>query len=306
MEMAFAHNLQRFWDALRHPSKVARFARREFREAFLWNSYYAALRDPKAKGGVPSDPAIFDEIRRKLKESSLCLRDLRADIAGFNRYLNDAQYCRFPKYYVGGSAPLFLEKALEHYLAASLLGLDRQDVFIDVAAGDSPAAQIYQELYGCTVYRQDLSFPRGVRGSVIGGDAASLPFETGFVTKMALHCSFEHFEGDSDFRFIREAGRVLRRGGRLCILPLYLYKEYAIQTDPMTMPKGGIDFADDAVLYVAKGYRNRHGRFYSVPKLVSRITNNLQDLKLTLYVVQNEKEVDPSCYVKFIALFEKN
>ena len=126
-----------------------------------------------------------------------------------------------------------------------------------------------------------------------------------FATKMALHCSFEHFEQDADIRFIKEASRVLTKGGKLCILPLYLFEKYIILTDPSMLPKGNMPFESDAILYCAKGFGNRHGRFYDVSHFIARVVNNLNDLKLTIYVVQNEKEVDPSCYVKFIALFEK-
>ncbi len=132
-----------------------------------------------------------------------------------------------------------------------------------------------------------------------------MPLPAGFASKMGLHCSFEHFEGESDIKFIADAHRLLRERGRCCIVPLYLLTEYAIQTDPTCLPRGAIGFEPDAVLYCAKGYRNRHGRFYSVAKLASRIRNNLRDLSLTIHAIQNEKEVDPSCYVKFVALLEK-
>jgi len=56
----------------------------------------------------------------------------------------------------------------------------------------------------------------------------------------------------------------------------------------------------DAIMYCKKGYQNRHGRFYDIPHFVERVVKNLGDLKLTVYTVQNEKEVDPSCYIKFI------
>jgi ubiquinone/menaquinone biosynthesis C-methylase UbiE len=155
------------------------------------------------------------------------------------------------------------------------------------------------------VFRQDLRFNKGLNGNVIGGDASNMPIEDGFATKMALHCSFEHFEHNADIAFIKEATRVLRKGGKLCIIPLYMFNKYAIQTDPAVLPFRGIPFDKDAVLYCAKGWAERHGRFYDVAHFVSRIVKNMQELNLTIFVVQNEKKVDSSCYVKFIALFEK-
>jgi hypothetical protein len=74
------------------------------------------------------------------------------------------------------------------------------------------------------VYRQDLSFPEGIVGNVIGGDTADMPVRDAFANKMALHCSFEHFENGSDIGFIREASRVLRNPGKLIIVPLYLFQ----------------------------------------------------------------------------------
>jgi SAM-dependent methyltransferase len=177
-------------------------------------------------------------------------------------------------------------------------------VYIDVASSNSPSAEIYHKLYGCKTYRQDLIFQRGICGNTIGGDACNMPIKDGFATKMALHCSFEHFEQDSDIRFIKEASRILQKGGKLCIVPLYLSDDHIILINPTNLPRGGLQFDSDAKLYCVKGWAPRHVRYYDVPHLITRIIENT-DLEPTVYVVQNEKEADTSCYVKFIAVFEK-
>ena len=292
-------------EAIKSPHKVYKFAIWKMKEVLLWDYYYAALREPKVKSAVPHDPLIQNEIMKKLKESGLKIIDFEINVTDYKRYIDNVEYHKFPSYYGGGKASNFAEKSLEHYLAAKMLNLCKDDVYIDIANANSPTPEIYHKLYGCEVYRQDLVFPEGVHGNVIGGDAGNMSVEDGYATKMALHCSFEHFEQDNDIGFIKEASRVLRKGGKLCILPLYLFNKYAIQTDPAVLPKGRILFESDAVVYCAKGWGNRHGRFYDVPHFIARIRNNLNGLKLTIYVVQNEKEVDPSCYVKFILLLEK-
>jgi len=68
---------------------------------------------------------------------------------------------------------------------------------------------------------------------------------------------------------------------------------------------GVIPFEDDAVLYCAKGWRNRHGRFYDIPHLIKRVADNLNNMSLIIYTVKNEKKIDPSCYIRFAALLEK-
>lgn len=291
--------------ALTYPDAAHDFVLRKVKEALFWDRCYAAIREPKVKSAVPFDNlCVHAEIIKKLR-SNFSVIDFIIDLADYKKYINSANYSKYRAYFTGSRAKFLTEKCLEHYLAAKLLKLSTGDVYIDVASGDSPAPEIYQRLFGCRVYRQDLMFHGGINGNVIGGNACNMPVEDGFATKMALHCSFEHFEGHSDMKFIIETGRVLRKGGRLCILPLYLFDKYAIQTNPAALPKSGVTFEADAVLYCVKSWGCRYGRFYDVPHFLSRIVNNLDHLELTIYVIQNEKEVDPSCYVKFIALFKK-
>ena len=64
-------------------------------------------------------------------------------------------------------------------------------------------------------------------------------------------------------------------------------------------------FERDAIVYCVPGFRNRFGRHYDVSHLHQRICRNLGNLKLTLYAVENAGEVDPSCYVRFMAVLEK-
>jgi hypothetical protein len=292
--------------AVTHPNKALKFAVAKFKGTVLWGHYYQSVPGIKMQAWVPfNDHEIQQEIIQELASGGYDIRPYRIDIGDFRRYLEQASYKHFPGYYHGGRGGLFLEKCLEHYLATKFLDLSKDDIYIDVANAGSPVPEIYHELFGCAVYRQDLSFPQGISNNVIGGDAAEMPVPDGFASKMALHCSFEHFERGSDVGFIREASRVLRTAGRLLIAPLYLFNEYAFQTDPIVLPRGCNLFDPQAVVYCARGYGNRHGRFYNVPQFTSRIRNNLGPLRLTIHVVQNEKEVDPRCYVKFVALLEK-
>jgi hypothetical protein len=224
------------------------------------------------------------------------------DVADYRAYFDEAAYKeKYPNYY-DFNLP---EKSLEHYITARLLDLNPNDIYIDVASEGSPVPEIYNRLFGCTTYRQDLAYPEGLNGNAIGGDAAAMPIPDGFASKIALHCSFEHFEGESDIGFIREAGRVLRSGGSVCIVPLYLFDEYVIQTDPNVSVPEKVQFEDDAIVYCDPSWGNRHGRFYDPAHLMNRVHNHLNDLTLTVYRIANAKEVDQSCYVEFAALITK-
>ena len=302
------NNILKAKKALKDPNLLRKFLNLKFKEYFLWNSYYDNLRDPKLKCNIKNDPAMKERqiqnlIADELKRNNFHLIDYQIDVSDYRLYLKNAQYDLF-QYYFGGKAANFPEKSLEHYLAAKLLCLNNNDIYIDIAAADSPVAEIYKKLFGCEIYFQDFEFPPGLNGNIIGGDASALPLENEAVSKLGLHCSFEHFEQDSDKNFIREAGRVLKKGGKLCILPLYLFSDYAIRTNPVIMPKGH-NFDGDAILFCTKDWKSRYSRFYDIPHLISRISSNSLNLKMTIFTINNAKEVDPSCYVKFAVLFEK-
>jgi SAM-dependent methyltransferase len=226
------------------------------------------------------------------------------DIDDYNHYIKEAKYKLYPLYF-SYLRSNFAEKTLEHYLSYKLLELSHGDVYIDVASRTSPTADIYKRLIGCQTYRQDLAFPEGVHGDTIGGNAAKMPLPDGFATKMALHCSFEHFEENSDVGFIREAGRVLRSGGRMCILPLYLSEEYTVQTDPLMVLLTRVKFEEDATVAFSKGSGPRYSRFYDIPHLISRIRNNLGPLSLRIIYIENAKEVHSSVCLRFAAIFER-
>ena len=132
-----------------------------------------------------------------------------------------------------------------------------------------------------------------------------MPLPDGFCTKMALHCSFEHFEGDADSGFIQEAARVLRPGGRLCILPLYLAPRYTILTDLQALSSVADFPREDAVVAWSKGWRNRFGRQYDVPHLNRRVRDFAQGFKLVIHEVTNAKEIHPSCYLRFCLMLER-
>lgn len=263
---------------------------------------YALVRDPKKKQGVGYSPGAEERIVQRLLNLGFEVLNYVINVESYRQFLTAARYTEEFSGYFPSNLP---EKSLEHFIAADLLQLYPTDIYIDIASAHSPTPVIYHRLYGVTAYRQDLSYPPGLHESTIGGDAADMSLQDGFATKMGLHCSFEHFEGDSDIRFIREAGRVLRPGGSLCITPLYLYEEYAIQTDPVVSTPAGLIFEQDATVYCAQGWSNRHGRFYDPEHLVTRIANNLGNMRAHLYRITNAQQAHDSCYARFALLIRK-
>lgn len=244
-----------------------------------------------------TSPAIVLDILKLARQSGIDFLDYEIDIEKYNNYFNEAEYkIRYPDYYLGNQ----IEKSLEHYLTLSLLNLSAEDVFIDIASEHSPIPEIYARLTGATTYSQDIMYPPGINGNRIGGDACSMPVTDGFASKATLTCSIEHFEGDADTSLFYELSRVLKPGGIVCVVPFYIFKEQATQTDPTVSVPSGVDFDRGTTIYCAKGWANRHGRFYSPNCFIKRIIKPVKDkFKFDFYYLKNASEVDASVYARF-------
>jgi len=197
------------------------------------------------------------------------------------------------------------EKFLEHQVSVDLLDLPRHGLLIDVAAGRSSFAQIMQRR-GYRVIAQDQAFRRGLHRGRLGGDATALALADESADGMALHCSFDHFEGDADSRFMREAARVLKRGGRAVILPLYLHQEYINLTDPL-YARTPVTFDQSARTVASFGFANRFGRHYSLEALQWRVVQPAIEsgLEPKVHRIVNGSSIDPAIYLNFAFVLTK-
>ncbi len=247
------------------------------------------------------DPAA---IKEELVELGIGVVPFAVAPGKFKDYLHLAQYQRYPYYYHGGKKGFF-NKFFEHFMALEYLDLGPGKRFVDLASSFSPAADIYFRLTGVEAFRQDRIYPRGLRGSFIGGDAARLPVPDGFFHGISLHCSLEHFEGERDMALIREAERVLAPGGRMVVVPLYLSNLYHFRSDPVAFFFSRPCFEPGVPVYPVRGFKVSHSRVYSPRALRERIVASLGSLDLRVLYIENEKDVDPACYTKFVAVFQK-
>ena len=171
----------------------------------------------------------YNKIRYELSSRKIEVAPFTVDTDQFHGWLRKTA---FPKSYIDSLEGVFLEKALEYYVGQELLDLRKNDVLIDVAAGQSPWVKMVQRHIGCKAYSLDLAYEAGIHDERIGADATAIPLPDGSVTKMGLHCSYETFEGRSDINFLKEAERVLTPGGKMVILPLYLHNSFFVDSSP--------------------------------------------------------------------------
>ena len=180
----------------------------------------------------------------------------------------------YPNYY----KDLHQKKCLEHYLSFELLELEGPEVLMDVASAISKMPDLAKKHYDIKkVYRQDLLNEAGGHGEWVGSNAAEIPLLAESIDVMTLHNSFEHFEDEADIGFMKEAHRLLRPGGKVCIIPLFLARMHYIGTSTAEMLRESrIPNFDKGVELICNTRSKEHeypifSRHYDASALVRRI-----------------------------------
>jgi len=248
--------------------------KRPFRAIRRELAIYKAKRQLNLRRAPNPFQAQINAVLKELPAAGIHLVEDTLDDQAVRQFAQQAEYeFYYPNYYPNKELHR-LKKIREHYMAARLLDLKSSDVYLDVASQYAPAPQVYERLFGCQVLRQDFEYPNGRHGRIIGGSAGQMQLESNSITKAAMHCSLEHFEGDEDVALFKEMERVLVPGGLFAVVPLYLSDEYFIFTQPSLyaeLPKTEWPkFDPDAALYLANG-GNRHERYYDARHLFARI-----------------------------------
>ncbi|MFQ5835297.1 MAG: methyltransferase domain-containing protein [bacterium] len=185
------------------------------------------------------------------------------------------------------------QKALEYYVSYQLLEPQDEDVFMDVGVEKSS----YYRILSCReIYLQDMIYPPGLKrldGRIfrLGGDAASLPLPKESVNKISLHHTFEHFEGGKDRQFIKQSCRILKPGGKMCIIPLLLCDEY---TEVHRFPRKAFDSQARRVIDPTTTLATPFARLYDIETLQTRILAELPEgVEHTLYEITVDDEDTP-------------
>lgn len=259
------------------------------------------LRHPFHASGHPAAPdsKLHSEIASRFASIS---RPFELDPDAFARFKSE---CGYAESYVDYMGPELLdEKLLEHFVSVQLLRPRAAQVWIDVGSASSPFADYIAGSHSCEVYRLDRSYSPGVRGGEIGADASAIPLASATVDRLTLHCAIDHFEGFTDTLFVREAARVLRPGGLLCVLPVYFASRPANVCDPRYFSPR-VRFDPGARVLRAPRYNNRFGRYYSPRTFERRILEAAAPLEPTLYSIECKAERPPNTYLRYALVLRK-
>ena len=246
-----------------------------------------------------NDSNCISNILDDLKMLNIPVVECTLNSTEYLDYINKAQYkVKYPKYYANN----FYEKTLEHFICYKLMSLQKSDDFIDIASEHSPVVEIFNDFWGCNSYSQDIMYKSGIHGNKIGSDASKIPVPDNLFNGAIATCSIEHFENDSDIKFMAEMERILSPGGKIVIVPLYLYSKDACQTDPTYSVPGNVKFDDGVEVHCAKYWGNRHARFYSAKSLFKRLIEPNKNMNFKVFILKNPEEIDKSVYCQFVLL----
>jgi hypothetical protein len=192
--------------------------------------------------------------------------------------------------FYSNSGDVRIEKPLEHYLSWKYLNITESDTVIDVAAAGSPFARVLRQK-GIRAYRQDLVYPAGIHGYEIGGDAGAMPVPDEFADVLTLHCAFECFQGDADVKFAQNLSRILTKGGRIGIIPLYIDIIPFVKTSPWC-DKRTIQVEPEARwLWRDDQYRAPFSRHYSPESFAERIVSAMPNISMKVLFFTNLGEL---------------
>lgn len=255
----------------------------------LQEFYHATESEKASYWEQKFDPKEFCE---RFKKSGIEIEEIEIDIGDFGQWMG--KYPSIVDTYKD-YGDVKIEKVLEHYLTLKYLDVKQEDILIDIAAAGSNLAKVLRKK-GMKAYRQDLTYPDGINGYDIGGDAGNMPLSEAFADVLTLHCAFECFQGDADVKFAREAGRILRGGGRVGIIPLYIDTITFVKISPWC-DKRNIQIGQDTkFLWRDDTYKEPFSRHYSPETFSSRIISKMSEFDIKILYFTNLKELSENVY----------
>ena len=252
----------------------------------------------------------LSQIESDLRSLPTHIIDYSPDSQRFKRFQEENW---FPDDYHGGrSSGVWDEKLLEHWIAFELLGLENwgdNDIYVDIASQYSPWAQALRERRGLSAFAIDLA-PVGPAFSSLpyyrSEDATRTSFADASVRGASLQCALEMFAGDHDQLLIKELARILRPGGKVIILPLYMHTHYCCYATPEFYGKGFSDVgAKEYIRMDCRGVPS--SRKYHAHSLRERLLDPIlqHGLSYKLYVLRNKSHFGVGVYCHFILEIEK-
>ncbi|WP_301102021.1 methyltransferase domain-containing protein [Propionivibrio sp.] len=247
----------------------------------------------------------FVNIEINLKKLGVKVKDYSPSIQDFIQFQSAGFFP--PDYHGGCPIPVWEEKLLEHWVASDRLGLrayQSEDIYVDIAAGSSPWAMALRQHAGISAFAIDLN-EVGERYKDLPyyrtENATATNFSDASVTGASLQCAYEMFAGDNDSKLLKEFARILKPGGKVIILPLYMHTHYCAFSTPEYFGKGHSDPV--AIEYACLDWEGiPSARYYDGSALKQRVLDEIDQLgmRYQLLALRNKADLGKNIYCHFI------
>jgi len=247
----------------------------------------------------------FIKIEMNLLELGVNVQDYFANAEDFKQF--QANQFFPPDYHSGCPVPVWEEKLLEHWVASERLGLKAyqpEDIYVDIAAGSSPWAMVLRQCAGITAFAIDLNNVGEIYKDLPyyrTEDATATNFSDASVTGASLQCAYEMFAEDNDSKLLKEFSRILKPGGKVVILPLYMHTHYCAFSTPEYFGKGHSDPV--AIEYACLDWEGiPSARYYDGSALKKRVLDQIDQLgmRYQLLALRNKSDLGMNIYCHFI------
>lgn len=267
------------------------------------------------KGSVYSRSIEWENHPLNIPEANINFEKIDSELLSLKHcrivdfYVNPAEYKDFNDKIKFGclyAVSCRSKKIVEHFVAFKVLELRSGDTYIDVGSQDSPFPRVLRKL-GINAFSQDIEYKPGIHNRHIGSSADNIPMPDSSVDKISMQCAFEHFNGDVDTYFIKELSRILKPGGKCCIVPLYLSNTFTNYVDP-SYDYSRVMFDDGAKVIGEVNLGGIFERKYSVESLDHRILLRDIGLEYTILMIKNAESVSKSPMVnriRYVLLIKK-
>jgi SAM-dependent methyltransferase len=200
-------------------------------------------------------------------------------------------------------------KPLEYFGSLQLLKPGPASVVLDAAGGGGQfAAIVLRSTAARDVISHDPVQIPGSRGGIryTGGTVESIQEPDESIDCISCHHSLEHFRGGADIAFMSEVFRLLKPGGRACVVPLFVaskYFEIWNTKDSERYDDSAVSLYDPFATFPGWGPYERFARVYDLAAFVKRLLTPLSELgaKIRLFEVLYEGKVAPD-----ISFFRNN
>jgi len=213
----------------------------------------------------------------------------------------------FPDY-LGQYGDFRHKKLIEFYTSYRILNPVEAHVFMDAAGGINGylgklkcRKKILQDLKISDDSRKVL----GPEVEYIQCDAGNIPLPDASLDRIACQHSFEHFQHDTDTAFIQEALRLLKVGGKCCVIPLFIADRYAEITDKISFKrkfdKNSLRIFDPTATIPGRAFSGNYARIYNIPAFQQRVLQHidLSRFKVHLYEMRLDGRLLPDMSLPF-------